>query len=258
MVREIWLWLKEWDMARVALYGGDTASDYVADEMWRIVGRVVSGEPLQHVLGEAHFYGLTLKVTPDVLVPRPETAQMVDMIVDRFGRTDDMLVLDLATGSGCIAVALAMNLPFSHVTAVDISEAALKIARENAARYKVPVNFRRGDILAGNGFASGEKWNVIVSNPPYIAQREAASMEKRVLDYEPHTALFVPDDDPLCFYREIGRGALETLLPGGTLYFEINPLFAKELRSMLISQGWDNVELVKDSFGKVRFAVVTK
>lgn len=258
MVRDIWEWLTGWDRTKVAVRSADQASRFVADEFERVAARVVAGEPLQYILGQAHFYGMTFDVTPDVLIPRPETAELVDMVIDRSGGRPDLSVLDIATGSGCIAIALARNLPFSRVSATDISERALEVARGNAARLRCKVDFRREDILSAP-LPAEPQFDIIVSNPPYIALSEKAQMDSRVVGYEPHSALFVPDSDPLLFYEAICRYAAAALRSGGSLYFEINPLFADRLLHAVESQTdergnvWSEASLVRDSFGRVRF-----
>lgn len=218
--------------------------DFAVDKVRRIVSRISSGEPLQYALGRARFYGLDLRVTPDVLIPRPETEQLVDLVVDRCGARTDLRVLDLGTGSGCIAIALARTLKFADVTAVDISERALSCARENADALKVRVNFLKGDILDLNAL-SGE-WDVIVSNPPYVLESEKTTMESHVLDFEPHSALFTPDSDPLRFYTPIIEYWQTHRAPGGMLFMEINPLCAEMFK---------NADIVKDFYGKKRFVI---
>lgn len=218
--------------------------DFAVGKVRQIVSRVAAGEPLQYAVGKARFYGLDFRVTPDVLIPRPETEQIVDLVVDRFGLRPDLRVLDLGTGSGCIAIALARALKFAAVTAIDISERALAIARRNADLLKVKVDFRSGDILDLSRI-SGE-WDVIVTNPPYVLDSEAARMESRVLDFEPHSALFTPDDDPLRFYTPVIDYWQSHHAPGGMLFMEINPLCAGKFHG---------AEIIKDFCGKDRFAI---
>lgn len=218
--------------------------DFIVDKVDAIIRKVAGGMPLQYALGRARFYGMDLKVSPAVLIPRPETEQLVDMIVDRMGGRPDLRVLDLGTGSGCIALALARSLKFPEVTAVDISEDALRIARANAEALRAKVNFRYGDILSLEGLE--DEWDVIVSNPPYVLESEAGAMERHVLDHEPHLALFVPDADPMKFYRPVIDYWQARRAPGGILFFEINPLCAREFRG---------AEIIKDFYGKDRFAV---
>lgn len=220
-----------------------------------ICQRVIAGEPLQYVLGYAYFAGLKIMVTPAVLIPRPETAQLVDMIVDNSDSISDLSVLDICTGSGCIALALARRLRFPHITAVDISPDALAVARDNAdaLNLNTTIGIQQADALNMPSSLSGP-YDIIVSNPPYIARCERSDMDRRVLEHEPALALFVPDSDPLEFYRSIGKYAMEALAPGGSLYFEINPLFVEQLKKMLSTQGWADVEIIRDFTGRNRFA----
>ncbi|MDE6378694.1 MAG: peptide chain release factor N(5)-glutamine methyltransferase, partial [Duncaniella sp.] len=187
------------------LRGDEEASQLLEEKVSAVIERLLRNEPIQYILGETYWHGLTLKVTPEVLIPREETSELIDIIADDCGGRSDLNVADLCTGSGCIAIALARVLPFSTVTATDISAGALVVARENASACKVKITFIQGDILRGVPLPDGSM-DVIVSNPPYICRKEEIDMNANVLDYEPHLALFVPDDDPLCFYREIGRG----------------------------------------------------
>lgn len=261
MVDEMMYRIKGWDRVQTIIRAGDEASDYVAGMTERTVKRLLDGEPLQYIFGKAQFYGMDFTVTPDTLIPRPETAQLVDMIVDRYGRRSDLSVLDLGTGSGCIAIALARNLPFpKEVTGIDISDKALAVARENAKSLKVNVNFAKADMLSSESFESviSGNYDIIVSNPPYIAQHEAKDMDSNVLEHEPHTALFVPDDDPLLFYKAIARIAAARLNDNGSLFLEINPLYANELRSMLKQQGFADIDIVKDMQKADRFAIAKK
>lgn len=222
-----------------------------------MVKRVAAGEPVQYVTGCAPFYGNDFKVTPGVLIPRPETAELVDLIVKEWSTEKDLDVLDCGTGSGCIAISLARNLPFARVTGIDVSPVALTTARENADRLKVKVNIVERDILElPVAIDESEKWDIIVSNPPYVLESEKAEMEKHVTDHEPSLALFVPDADPLKFYRPIAQYASGTLKPGGKLYFEINPLCVKQMRDLL--KGFTDVTTVRDSQGFERFIVAGK
>lgn len=216
--------------------------------------RVVAGEPLQYVLGQASFHGLELKVNPAVLIPRPETSQLVDIITDRAEGASDLNVVDLCTGSGCIILALGRSLNFPHLTAVDNSPAALQVAEENARMLHIDVKFVETDVLSLEP-PTTPYYDIIVSNPPYVAESEKKDMDPRVLDHEPASALFVPDNDPLKFYKAISRYALKALKQNGTLYFEINPLFATDLQDMLENDGWGNVQILRDFRGKNRFAV---
>lgn len=246
------------------LYAGgiDRLDDAQRQQIERAMARLEEGEPIQYVLGRACFCGRSFAVAPGVLIPRPETEELCRLIIDTHP-SESLNILDIGTGSGCIAITLALEMPDAEVEAVDISPEALAIAEANAARLGAKVSFHQYDILSedspplgrGRGWVapSTAKYDIIVSNPPYICERERADMERNVLDYEPHTALFVPDDDPLLFYRAIGQKALTMLAPGGILCFEINPLYCDQLIELLRSQGYGEVEAVSDSFGKRRF-----
>ena len=264
-----------------------------------IIIRLQKGEPVQYVLGEADFAGRTFHVEPGVLIPRPETAELCqwiekDMIEksivssgdspeDSSGNspqaTDDAkLILDICTGSGCIAITLGLNIPNSEVTGWDISEDALRIAQGNVEMLKarnVRIEYQDAlalpkaaetdnekmkvtadkEVVKSKGEAktpSTQKWDMIVSNPPYICEKEKADMEKNVLEHEPSLALFVPDEDPLKFYRAIAEYASSALKSGGALYFEINPIYEKETREMLLKLDFKDIETKEDAFGKKR------
>lgn len=225
-----------------------------------ITQRLLTGEPIQYVLGEAEFGGRTFHVEPGVLIPRPETYELCQWIMEeRRGKKEEgrnTSILDIGTGSGCIACTLAAELADAEVTAWDISDDALRIATENAKRTNVHVSFKKVDVL-NTSLLNRERpatgLDIIVSNPPYICKKERATMERNVLDHEPELALFVPDDDPLLFYRTIARFAAKTLNPGGALYFEINPLYVSEMQQMLSEEGFSHTEIRNDQFGKQRF-----
>lgn len=207
-------------------------------------------EPVQYVVGYADFCGRRFKVAPGVLIPRPETEELCAWITAECGTLAELDVLDVGTGSGCIACTLSLNMPQGRVEAWDISAEALAIAAENARRLGARVSFIRQDALSAT--ACSARWNVIVSNPPYVCFSEQKDMERNVLEHEPHTALFVPDDDPLLFYRAISRYAATALRPQGCLFFEINPLFVREMEAMLRETGFNSVEIRKDEQGKER------
>ena len=216
--------------------------------------RLLTGEPVQYVLGEAPFGEHLFKVSPAVLIPRPETLWLCNAIATAADGCD---VLDIGTGSGCIAITIALNAPAgTRVTAWDISNEALAIARANAERLQASVTFLQQDMLCPPD--DTDRWDVIVSNPPYICEQEKAAMERNVLDFEPHLALFVPDADPLRFYRAIGQYAVKALRPNGRLYLEINPLYAAELSEMLQTQGFDEVRIHQDDNHKDRYIVAWK
>lgn len=225
-----------------------------------IIQRLETGEPVQYVLGEAEFGGRTFHVEPGVLIPRPETYELCQWIMEeRRGKKEEgrnTSILDIGTGSGCIACTLAAELADAEVTAWDISDDALRIATENAKRTNVHVSFEKVDVLNTsllNRESPATGLDIIVSNPPYICNKERATMERNVLEHEPELALFVPDDDPLLFYRTIARFAAKTLNPGGALYFEINPLYVSEMQQMLSEEGFSHTEIRNDQFGKQRF-----
>lgn len=221
-----------------------------------IVDRLLKHEPLQYILGYEDFMGLRLNVNPSVLIPRPETQELVNIIIDREAKASDLSVLDAGTGSGAIAVALSRNLRFARVTAIDNSDAALEVARSNAERLRTPVTFVNADMLSLTSLP-GAPFDIIVSNPPYVLDSERAEMSANVLGHEPSAALFVPDCDPLRFYLALARyAAAGGLKPGGRLYFECNPLTIGALASRLESD-FDEVETIRDSFGRQRFIIAS-
>ncbi|WP_295433659.1 peptide chain release factor N(5)-glutamine methyltransferase [uncultured Prevotella sp.] len=220
-------------------------------ELNKIFDRLTEGEPVQYVLGRAEFSGRWFNVRPGVLIPRPETEELCAWITSDSKASGSPKVLDIGTGSGCIAITLQLDMPESKVTAWDISADALDVARENAQQLGANVNFVKQDTL--NAKPEGE-WDVIVSNPPYICEKEKKDMAVNVLEHEPHTALFVPDAAPLLFYRAITRLAVQTLSKGGRLYFEINPIYADDTCRMMRAEGMTAVELRSDMYGKQRMA----
>lgn len=206
--------------------------------------------PIQYIIGETVFYGLPVKLTSDVLIPRPETEELVDLIVKNHKKNQNINILDMGTGSGCIAVALKKYLPEAQVFAMDISEDALKIAKDNAAINQTEIYFFKDDIL--NPQNKYDFFDIIVSNPPYVRESEKELMKKNVLDNEPHLALFVKDDDALVFYRKIIDFAKEHLKPEGFIYFEINEALGKDAAELLNQNVFKNIRIVKDIFGKER------
>lgn len=247
--------LKGWSRAQMLADGNREASDYIKNRSAEILRDLLRDRPLQYILGETAFYGLKLKVGEGVLIPRPETEELVDLIV-KANRRADLRVLDICTGSGAIALALARNLPFAKVEAIDISPKAIEYARENAQNLKVRLTLEQADVFSLS-LPQGA-YDIIVSNPPYVGESEKNGMEPNVIDYEPHEALFVPDADPLRFYRRIAEISRDALRPGGMLYFEINPLHEVELAGMLKSLGYSDVEVLKDIHEKPRFAIAQK
>ena len=244
-----------------------------------IITRLQNGEPVQYVLGEADFAGRTFHVEPGVLIPRPETAELCQWIEEEVSSQEAderKQILDICTGSGCIAITLGLTIPNSEVTGWDISEDALRIAQGNVEMLKagnVRIEYQDALMLPKAAEAKeaaeiseatksesslSKGWNVIVSNPPYICEKEKADMEKNVLEHEPSIALFVPDEDPLKFYRAIAEYASSALKPEGALYFEINPIYEKETREMLQSLGFKDIETKEDAFGKKRMMKAKK
>ena len=209
--------------------------------------------PIQYIIGTTHFYGLEFIVDENVLIPRPETEELVDWIVklnSKLSKKKNLKILDIGTGSGCIAVSLAKNIPNSEVFAIDVSEKALAIAKKNAILNKVPVTFLHKNILETKNLS--RKFDIIVSNPPYVRNLEKAEIKPNVLDNEPHLALFVPDNDPLIFYKKIAELAAANLNPNGQLFFEINQYLGKETQELLEYIGLKNIELRKDIYGNDR------
>ncbi len=238
----------------------------ILGQMPEIVLKLKNNEPLQYILGKTDFYGLTLKVSPSVLIPRPETEELVEWIIkDNKGRKVN--IADVCTGSGCIALALKENIPQSFITAIDYSEDALVIARENAGNLKLDVKFVKADALKLVETIE-PFFDIIVSNPPYIPESEKKSMQENVLEHEPHMALFVPDNDPLIFYNAIADFAKKNLPSSlrGTkqspphtvlLYFEIHEDKAKEITESLVKKGFKDIVLKKDINGKDRMLKCT-
>lgn len=215
------------------------------------IRRLLLQEPLQYVLGEGQFYGLTFYTNPAALIPRPETEELVDVIL-KDHPNDGGSVLDIGTGSGCIAISLAHARRFDRVTGWDVSAEALLLARKNDLKHKTNVEFKEIDILTCPVDIYRSKFDIIVSNPPYVRRSERHNMCANVLDFEPHLALFVDDNDPLLFYRAIAAFAREALTIGGTLYFEINSQLGEETRQAVVQEGFAFVDLMKDIHGKDR------
>ena len=207
--------------------------------------RLKKQEPIQYILGCTAFYGLTFKVNEHTLIPRPETEELVDWVLSNLHDQDSVLdILDIGTGSGCIAISLAKNIPTARVSGLDISEKTLEVAQENAVKNQVLVSFCKKDILETTALKN--KYDVMVSNPPYVRQLEKKAMNANVLDYEPGVALFVPNEDPLLFYRKIAQLAMVSLQTRGWLYFEINEYLSKEMDVLLKDIGFANIEIKKD------------
>lgn len=238
--------------SEINLRGTDTVSESELLKFNFAVKDLKKNKPIQYILGKADFYGLKFKVTPDVLIPRQETEELVHLIIkENQGETT---ILDVGTGSGCIPIVLKKKIPAANVVAMDISEKALEIAKQNASLNNVDVEFIQQDILSPvNVFLqSGIKFDIIVSNPPYVRESEKVQMHANVLENEPHIALFVGDHEPLLFYKAIAEMALKQLRPGGKIYFEINEALGLETKKMLEEKGFKNVVIVNDINNKNR------
>lgn len=241
---------EKYGMTATDIYCGREMPD--DNETAETVQRLMNREPVQYVVGWEYFCGHKFAVRPGVLIPRPETEELVERII--ADNHHSQVILDIGTGSGCIAISLALGIKRAEVTAWDISSEALNIAEDNTRLLEAKVHFMQQDTLSPP--ADTAKWDIIVSNPPYICAKERTAMAPNVLDHEPHTALFVPDDNPLLFYRAITRYALHALKPGGKLYFEINPLYADDMIRMANEEGFNHAEVIEDSFGKQRFIII--
>lgn len=241
-------------ISKVQFYldAGKMVPSDLLQEVMEDIHRLNSGEPVQYVCGRCDFYGIELRVNASVLIPRPETEELVQLIIEENRTTAGLRVLDLGTGSGAIAIALAKHLPDATVVAIDLSEAALAAAQENAGVNNVTVLFEKVDILKEwpEHFSN---FDIMVSNPPYIPESEKRTLHRNVTDFEPGTALFVPDADPLLFYRRIGEIGRVALRKKGQLYFETHDLFHDETEALLFSLGYQTVRKIKDMNGKPRF-----
>lgn len=227
----------------------DPAAEIEIPDFEDLAQELGSGRPVQYIVGHTEFCGLEFRVREGVLIPRPETEELVGHILRNHPSARH--ILDIGTGSGCIAIALKKALPEAQITALDLSDEALEIARENSERLGAGITLIKGDALCGESYPEGP-FEVIVSNPPYIPQSEERLMRRNVLDFEPHEALFVPDSDPLRFYRAIGSEALKRLTPTGSLWFEVHEDFADLTAEMLAGQGYSRVEVLRDLFDKKR------
>lgn len=220
-----------------------------------ILARLLNFEPIQYIQGTARFLERSYHVAPGVLIPRPETEELVEVMLREI--PSDARILDIGTGSGCIAISLSKAFPNAKVTAWDVSEDALCIARRNNDDLQASVCFVKQDVLAWRG-DGGQCYDVIVSNPPYITESEKQEMERNVLDWEPFSALFVPNNDPLLFYRRIGELGRMMLVDGGRLYFEINRAYGEATAMMLCGQGYTGIRILKDISGNDRFVIAER
>lgn len=223
-----------------------------------VLSELKKEKPIQYILGETEFYGLRFRVNENTLIPRPETEELVELIISDnqiTKNTNSLTILDIGTGSGCIAISLAKNLSNAKVSAIDVSEKALEMAKKNAEINEVNVNFILADVLKLSTLQ--EKYDVIVSNPPYVRNLEKHEIKPNVLEFEPHLALFVEDDDALIFYRKIAELALKNVSENGKLYFEINQYLGKETVELLENLGFKNVKLIKDIYENDRMVCAT-
>lgn len=226
--------------------------------LYDIAKALSTHQPVQYILKEAHFYGLKFYVNEQVLIPRPETEELVELVLNEYRKEthNDLRILDIGTGSGCIPISIKKNAPAAEVYAIDISVPALEVAQKNAAANKTTIHLRQADILKIRSI-DDLTFDYIISNPPYIAKSESAQMAKNVLDFEPHLALFVENDDPLLFYKKIAEFAQANLGKGGKLFFEINQRLAAEVSSLLKEKGFRKVEVMKDISGNDRIVWCT-
>lgn len=236
----------------INLYPGKLIEDKIAEKLLEKLSELKAYKPIQYVTGTAYFHDFELEVNPSVLIPRPETEELVQLVADNNKEVPALKVLDIGTGSGCIILALGRLLKNPVLTAVDISKEALGTAKKNADKYKVDVDFKKVNILEENERNELGTFDIIVSNPPYVRESEKSGMMPNVLDYEPYQALFVPDLDPLLFYRAIARFSREHLHVNGKLYLEINENFGKEIRILLEDEGFSDILIRKDMRGKDR------
>ena len=252
------LLVEAFGFSTLELYGGKDKeiSGKRRDVLDKMLSRLQKNEPIQYVLGKETFCGLDFEVDSNVLIPRPETRELVEWIVADRKLDASCRILDIGTGSGCVSISLAKFLSGAEVEAWDISEGALEVARRNAVRNAVEVLFRQQDVLYA--LPGDTRYDVIVSNPPYITEKEKLDMDANVLDWEPFTALFVPDADPLLFYRKIAELGLSMLNIGGALYFEINRAYGQETVRMLEGLSYKQIELRKDEWGNDRMVKACK
>ncbi len=251
MAYRLWAFYFNRTKVDVVLRAGEKLCEREEESLNQALQALLRGEPLQYVLGEADFYGLKFKVNAHVLIPRPETEELVKLIIEHYASSPDVSILDVGTGSACIAVSLKKHLLTAEVHACDVSAAALNVAQHNAKRNGVKVDFFHDDILNPT-LQTALIYDVIVSNPPYVRFSEKTQMRPNVLNYEPELALFVQDETPLLFYEAIAVYAQTVLRKGGRLYFEINEAFGEEVVLMLRRKGFANVHLLQDIFGKDR------
>lgn len=249
--------------AKIKAFQDDDLAGEAIEKIQSILGELTTGRPVQYILGTAEFYGLRFLVNPATLIPRPETEELVEWVLMERQKLivenqKSVRILDIGTGSGCIAISIKKNMPGALVTAIDISADALHTAKQNAVINDVEVSFIQDDILNTTSEISKKKFDIIVSNPPYVTVEDKLRMHQNVTDFEPHAALFVPEHDPLIFYKAIADFAVTNLNPGGELFFEINESFGDEIVQLLADKGFTKIELRKDMSGKDRMLMARK
>jgi len=239
--------------AKIKAFPETELSEQQSDKLSATLAELKTGKPIQYILGTTEFYGLPFNVNPSVLIPRPETEELVEWTITSVGSRQLAVgsILDIGTGSGCIAISLKKNLPALKVSAIDISADALQTAKGNAQLNDVDIEFIRADIL-NFSLAPTARYSLIISNHPYVTLQDKTEMHTNVTDFEPHTALFVPKNDPLLFYKAIADFALNHLVENGLLFFEINESFGEETIALLADKGFKNIELKKDMSGRDR------
>jgi len=246
--------LEKWNISKTDVYTKNDKINFLdTEEIEKDIIRLKQGEPVQYIIGKSSFYGFSVLVNPSVLIPRQETEELVNLIISENQNKENLTILDFGTGSGIIAIALAKNLKNAKVSAVDISEEALQKASQNAYLNNVSIYFFQFDILHDSFEKHGRKYDIIVSNPPYIPESERNNLHKNVTDFEPPQALFVPDDDPLVFYRKILETGKNLLASTGKIYFETHENFHNEIETLALKMGYLRIRKMKDINGKSRF-----